>query len=867
MHHRFTKYREFIEIIATIVVAEILIYFLLPLIDPSASGSESIILHASVLAILAGPLVLRIAYTLFLQRKTVARSRSSSLQEVQRRSLIVDALVVAACVTIGMFCLITVASTSHSRVEDALAAFKAQEHNKSLVVQERVQNVFLETYQQIRTVARLPGVKKIDRYAANFDADAKTAVQEIYNNLAQVAPISEFYIVPADLNPDTLDPNTGENQTPIVTFDQLIVGKVGGDGASVTESAHEEKEPELEESEIYEYRLMKEQLAYFKKNFPREIDFAGLEYPAICGPQVITCDNSHFDPKHPDDLDRSGLVYSVPFYGPDGLLKGCISAVALTTRIQEELVVDPDRALVHTSTSYSAAGKSTALPVGMASKLKSELLLGKPDSSLLYSEVLPLNIRDRGGQWIVWSAADDASFLDAASTQILERDENLGFVVAALITLLLSASAWSMRGAKSRAESLAREMTVDLEIAKTAAESATRAKSAFLANMSHEIRTPLTAIMGFADLLREGDEVTLSPEQRIQTVETIRSAGTHLLTVINDILDLSKIEADKMTLEKIETSFVAVLHEVQSLMRPRALEKGLELQVTLATPVPEYIMGDPTRLRQVLMNLVGNAVKFSNTGIVKVIAHVDEYPAGQRLLIDIEDTGPGMTPEQAGRLFQAFSQADDSVTRKFGGTGLGLTICRRLVALMDGSVTLTRTAPGLGSTFCINLSLLPVPGTRMITELQAVKSATPISNTTSTKLKGRILFAEDGPDNQRLIAFHLRRAGAIVEIADNGLIALELLEKHAAAGTPFDLLLTDMQMPEMDGYTLARTLRQRGSTLPIIALTAHAMAEDYAKCKVAGCSDYATKPIDKEALLATCAHWLINPGNNHKQAA
>jgi signal transduction histidine kinase/ActR/RegA family two-component response regulator len=394
-----------------------------------------------------------------------------------------------------------------------------------------------------------------------------------------------------------------------------------------------------------------------------------------------------------------------------------------------------------------------------------------------------------------------------------------------------------------------------------AAEVASNAKSAFLANMSHEIRTPLTAILGFADLLREDGNISLAPEQRVQTIDTIRNAGTHLLTVINDILDLSKIEADKMTVERIDTPLTAVLHEVESLMRPRASGKGLALSTTLATPVPEHILSDPTRLRQILMNLTGNAVKFTEAGRISITVSATEQDGKPRLVIDVEDTGAGLTQEQVGRLFKTFGQADESMTRKFGGTGLGLTICRRLAAMMGGEAILLRTEPGKGSCFRLVLPLEAVPGTAMVTRLEVVANRNaPDAASGAVSLSGRILLAEDGVDNQRLIAFHLKKVGAQVTVADNGKIALDMLDKAAAEGTPYDLLLTDMQMPEMDGYSLARTLRERGSTMPIVALTAHAMAEDRDRCLAAGCDDYATKPIDKVKLLATCTAWMGKVG-------
>ncbi len=398
---------------------------------------------------------------------------------------------------------------------------------------------------------------------------------------------------------------------------------------------------------------------------------------------------------------------------------------------------------------------------------------------------------------------------------------------------------------------------------KLAHELASRAKSEFLANMSHEIRTPLTAILGFADILGEDETGDSPPERRRQIVDTIKNAGSHLLTVVNDILDLSKIEADKLTVEKVETQLVNVLCEVEKLMLQSASDKGLVLSMTSTSPLPDRILCDPTRLRQILMNLVGNAIKFTEKGSVSIAARVEANRHQSQLVVDVADTGPGMSPEQVHGLFRAFGQADSSVTRKHGGTGLGLVISRRLAKILGGDVTLLNTVLEKGSCFRLVLPFEQVAGSTNIlslTPIMAKAESKPIE--AAQKLRGRILLAEDGVDNQRLIAFLIRKAGATIETADNGLIALEMLGQAEAAGTPFDLLLSDMQMPEMDGYSLAQTLRDRGSKLPIVALTAHAMSEDRLKCLNAGCDDYVSKPIDKTHLIATCAAWMGKLGGS-----
>jgi len=420
--------------------------------------------------------------------------------------------------------------------------------------------------------------------------------------------------------------------------------------------------------------------------------------------------------------------------------------------------------------------------------------------------------------------------------------------------------------AVKKAEAEVRERNAELVIARSAAEAASHAKSEFLANMSHEIRTPLTAILGYADLLREEGNRTDAPTNRLQKIDTIRDAGRHLLTVINDILDLSKIEAHKMTVESVETPLIRVLAEVESLMRPRATDKGLSFSVTLATALPDRILSDPTRLRQILLNLTGNATKFTQQGRVALTARIEQQDSVAWLIFEMEDTGPGLTHEQANQLFNPFNQADNTVTRRYGGTGLGLAISRRLARLMGGDVTLEWSEPGQGSRFRVRLPLRRAADAVDVSTLAAIRAESiMMASLTAASLSGRILLAEDSVVNQRLIAFLLRKAGAEVDVADNGRMALEMLERAGATGIRYDLLLTDMQMPEMDGYTLTRTLRRRGSTLAIVALTANAMSEDRQKCLACGCDDYASKPIAKANLLAICAAWMGMKGGDNFQ--
>jgi PAS domain S-box-containing protein len=394
----------------------------------------------------------------------------------------------------------------------------------------------------------------------------------------------------------------------------------------------------------------------------------------------------------------------------------------------------------------------------------------------------------------------------------------------------------------------------ELEHARRKAEAATESKSRFLANMSHELRTPMTSIIGFSESLLN-DDPHLAPEQR-SSLETIRRNGYYLLELINDILDLSKIEADRMRIERVPCLLPQLVREVIELMCPRAAEKRLTLRVEYRNSVPETIETDPTRLRQVLINLVGNAIKFTEKGEVRLVVGLDAEPAAAPLRFDVIDTGIGMTEAQIAILFQPFTQADASTTRQYGGTGLGLSISRRLAQIMGGDIEVHSTA-GRGSTFSVRIEVGSLTGVPYIApQATTWHGGRPVVAGSAVRIEGRILLAEDGPDNQRLIAHLLRRAGAQVQICENGRQAWELALTAQANGTPFDVVLMDMQMPVMDGYTAVRNLRGSGYTAPIIALTANAMTGDREKCLSAGCDDYAVKPIDRAALFETLLRHL-----------
>ena len=450
------------------------------------------------------------------------------------------------------------------------------------------------------------------------------------------------------------------------------------------------------------------------------------------------------------------------------------------------------------------------------------------------SAFAPAFAPDGSFECIVGVDATAANYL--GRVHAMRRAAYAGLGLGSLASVLLGIGV----GVLARRRRAAEERMID---ALDEAERANHAKSEFLANMSHEIRTPMTAILGFADLLNDTEFLTDGAKRR-DAVRTIKEHGHALLSIINDILDLSKIEAGKMSVERIATDPVQIAREVCGLLNVRAQAKGITLGLEIAPGVPTLIASDPIRLRQILINLIGNAIKFTSEGGVRIVMRPD---TDKRLAIEVADTGIGLTREQMTGLFGAFAQADSSTTRKFGGTGLGLRICKSLAQMLGGDVTV-RSEYGKGCTFTASINAQPPDATTATPPPVAASAAL-------TSLEGvRVLVAEDGPDNRRLIHHFLRKAGATVRFVENGRDAVGAIFPESPEHSPmFDVVLMDMQMPIMDGYEATKELRRRGCVLPVIALTAHAMAGDEDKCLAAGCSSFASKPIQRETLLATIA--------------
>ncbi|MCC6578863.1 MAG: response regulator, partial [Phycisphaeraceae bacterium] len=410
------------------------------------------------------------------------------------------------------------------------------------------------------------------------------------------------------------------------------------------------------------------------------------------------------------------------------------------------------------------------------------------------------------------------------------------------------------------------ELTRQSELQLQAAHDANQAKGLFLANVSHELRTPLNAIIGFGELLCRPAAVE-DAEERRQWARIIRDNGSHLLHIVNDLLDMSKIEAGHLLVELGPAQPRAIVEDVVESLKPRAIEHGLNLVLTMEADTPERIRTDANRFRQIVTNLIANALKFTRKGEIRV--HLRRVPGDKPLLaVDVHDTGIGLEPGQIERLFKPFSQADPSITRVYGGTGLGLVISRKLAGLLGGDMTV-RSIPDQGSTFTLTVDIgsesgsppariAPTSCAGGVAEESlsmdkpcAAAALAPGADVLTLKLQGRVLVVDDNAVNRELVSLILRRTGITIVEAENGRIAVD-----QAMAQKFDLILLDMQMPVLDGYRAARMLRDCGLTCPIIALTASAMKGDRDRCLAAGCSEYISKPIHLDCLVRTVAGLL-----------
>lgn len=457
---------------------------------------------------------------------------------------------------------------------------------------------------------------------------------------------------------------------------------------------------------------------------------------------------------------------------------------------------------------------------------------GKQDAAF-YVEMWRALLEDGGWEGEIWNLRRDGeSYLEEVSIRTVRDGQGkVTHYVAAVRDLT---------EVKRRSQ--------ELELARHRAETANRAKSQFVANISHEIRTPLTAILGFSETLTDDNQ---SEESRSQAVDAIIRNGRYLQELVNDILDFSRIEADRLEVECVEITLEELLGDVVELGNERAKAKGIEFRIVVEPPWPRTLKTDPTRAKQILINLLTNAIKFTERGSVCLRISLDQ--AREQLVCAVEDTGIGIESSRIAEIFESFVQADASTARSHGGSGLGLTISKALVRSLGGDLTAV-SEPGVGSVFTATLATGPLANVQLQSSPPALSELHPEPLDTPDipeRLHGDILLAEDTPDNRRLISHYINAVGASVTLAENGQQAVELAQQK-----PFDLVLMDVQMPIMDGLDATRLLRLTGFEGPIVALTANATASDRQEALAAGCDGFLTKPIQRGPFYATLAQYL-----------
>ncbi|TPI51926.1 response regulator [Mesorhizobium sp. B3-1-7] len=737
-------------------------------------------------------------------------------------------------VALGCLLWLQFSSAREMDLKAATRAFQAENQAKSRAVAVNIEASFRQMYQGIRTIARLPTVRALSSESHSLQEDARVSAQEIYNNLAENLSVSELYIVPANFDPDRIDSDTATPEAPLMTFDEFIVGKNADQSSARIAFAEKSK---VEEVEIFEYRAMKLQIEYLKNRYGNEDIISNLNYPAVVSEEVITCDNTHYSPAAPDDNDRKGLVYSVPFFGFDGELRGIVTAVVLSN-VLTEILPNEGYALGNDRLGFYRGSRDGQLWKEVSPRAEASL------DNVAYASSMPLDFPDVAGGWSLWSAVPTAVFLKSPAVQSINERFRTEVIILILGSVALAAA---LRWLAHRGSTVERhnrdlalrieERTSELASAKKIAEEANSAKTQFLARVSHEIRTPMHAIISAAELLRSSQ-----PDLHAQAkLEIIDHASQTLLDIVNQVLDLSAIEHGRLSINSVEFGPSALVLETCDMMRAVADRRGLSMTVECAPNTPASYRSDPARIRQVLVNLIGNALKHTLAGGVTV--RVSREVSGI-LAFDVVDTGSGIEEDDREHIFQEFYRGANS-----DGAGLGLAISRQLVERLGGTIQVSE-APPHGAHFRFTVAAEPGVAACAARKESNLLETKP-SPSTAASAGIRILLAEDNERVRGLIEETLRQFGCLVQVASNGDEAVA-----AARHTSFDAILMDCSMPKLDGIRAASRIREIEATsiaerrrARIVALTASAYASDREACLQAGMDDFLSKPFKRDDLF------------------